>query len=193
MAASTLLAVALSGAAAAQQTPAPCPPGRFLVDPAKAPLVPDGTTEGPDAVELDAQGQVAISSGCGAATAQVKASKKFTKVKLTFPSCGSLTNVLLSGKIKAPACDVFKGKLKAAKAKPKKFTAARSTCGDGVLDPALEDCEAAQPACAGGLPCEACSCAPPPCGAAERPECAGTCEPGLTCRDVFLVGCACFL
>lgn len=173
--------------------PTPCPAGRFLVDPTKAPLIVGGTTPPIDAVEIDAPAEVVISSGCPTATAHVKATSKFTKMTAKWPACGSLAKVRLSGKIAAPACNVLSGTLKAAKSKPKKFTANRSTCGDGVLDEALEDCEPGQEDCPGGVACQACACTPPGCGAAERPECAGTCDPGFTCRDIFLVGCACFL
>jgi hypothetical protein len=111
----------------------------------------------------------------------------------TWPACGSLAKVKLTGKMAAPACSVLTGTLKAARAKPKKFSATRSACGDGVLEGALEECEPGQEGCPGGVTCQECACAPPPCGDAERPACAGTCDPGFTCRDIFLVGCACFL
>jgi hypothetical protein len=190
-----LTALVIVGILAAPKKPAPtpCPAGRFLVDPTEAPLVVGGARPPIDAVELDASTGIVISSGCPAAGARVKASGKFTKVTAKWPACGSLTKVRLNAKIAAPTCNVLTGTLKAANAKPKKFDASRSACGDGVLDETLEECEPGQETCPGGVVCQECDCTPPPCEAAERPGCAGTCDPGFTCRDIFLVGCACFL
>ena len=187
-----VLALVAATAPSAKTPPTPCQPGRYLVDPAKAPLVPGGTSV-LEAIELDANGQLSIASGCAATAAKIRAGRKADKVMASWASCGTLARVRFVGVIKAPACSALTGTLKAAKTKPKKFGATRSTCGDGVVDPATEECESGGAACAGGGACQQCACTLPPCGSATRPQCAGTCDPGLTCRDVFLVGCACFL
>jgi hypothetical protein len=112
-------------AAAKKPKPQPCPPGRFLVDPAVTPLLPGVSPT--DALDVDAGGHVAL-DGCGTAGfGAVKATRAFTKIKAKWDQCGTFTRILLTAKILSPSCEALGGKIRARKLKPKPFAAARST------------------------------------------------------------------
>jgi hypothetical protein len=160
VAASGLLLVAGTVALSRKPIPPPCPAGRFLL-PATAPvLVPDGLGDAPDVVIVaDGPTTVAIASGCDAVPGTVKGTRKGTAVKGKWDTCGSASRVRVSARI-ALDCTTMTGTLRAKKVKPRRFTAVRSICGDGVLDPdAGEACEPGLVACPGDAACTVCTCA----------------------------------
>jgi hypothetical protein len=143
-----LAAIAVGwGVAATAQAVDPCPPGRFLVS--QGPLLPEAGTDVGEAVVLEG-GTVAVTSGCPAVPATLRAKRNgTTRVLATWPietPCAGLpATASLKGKI-TEGCAKFTGRLKAPKAKPKKrrFVARRSTCGDGAIDAAVgESCDGA--------------------------------------------------
>jgi RHS repeat-associated protein len=156
---------------AARPRPEPCPGGRFLLDPAAPPLVPGAV--GPEVLVLEADGAVSITSGCELVTAVVKAKRKATKVRATFPTCGSLANAKLRVKIVAPTCTALSGTLKVKREKVRKFTGRLVPCGDGVVEPdGGEECEPGVVACGPGFVCQ--------------PDC--TCEPGASTTSTMIGG-----
>jgi hypothetical protein len=126
----------------------PCPGGRFLVT-TGAPLLPSGTTPRVEAVTIGASTAVTIASGCGPASGRVAAKGKRTKVTVKFPAgaCAGFGGVARLVATIDASCATMKGKLAGKKLK-QKFTATRSTCGDGTLDrDALELCEPSEAGC----------------------------------------------
>ncbi len=142
----------------------PCAAGRFLVDPANGPLVQGASTGSVDSVTLDGQGRISVGSGCLAVAGRITAKRHFTKLKAKWPSCGSALAAHLKAKIVSPDCGVMTGRFKTKGGKPKRFTARRSRCGDGIIDePGGEQCEPGVGGCAGGIACTAaCTCESPP-------------------------------
>jgi uncharacterized repeat protein (TIGR01451 family) len=108
--------------------PDPCPPARYLI--ASGPIAADG---GGAALQLGPS--TAIDGVCDAiAPRRMQVNRKgITQVMVRWKRCTGLTGaVVLQGKI-VPGCSQFQGTLKAKKLK-KKLDAARSTCGDGIID-----------------------------------------------------------
>lgn len=124
---------AFAGVGSARTKPEPCADGRFLQ---ATPIIGSSATGAFDAVVLDA-GTLEIESGCTPGAVTLKASKKRTRVHATWATCGSLTNVRLTGTIgvqDGEACSRFKAVVKAKKHKPIKVDATRSRCGDARTD-----------------------------------------------------------
>ena len=141
-------------AADAKPAPAPpCPGVRFLTGTA---LLPDAP--GFDALVVDAQGQVAISTGCDPVAARLRQLKTGVRLRVRWKNCVGLANVRLTATVDANGCATASGTLRARRTKPTPFTAAPSTCGDGKVDAATgEQCDAGHDCSVGG-PCAACSC-----------------------------------
>lgn len=147
-------------AIAKRPKPEPCAPGRFLVAAASSPLLA-GQSAGREAVAYDGAHVVSLDACGNAAPGTVKATRKTTVVRGRWATCGTFAKVAVTARIAAPACDVLSGRLKAKKTKVKKFTATRSTCGDGVVDGGGgESCDVSAPdgdaTCPGA--CSACVC-----------------------------------
>jgi hypothetical protein len=129
-----LVLMALASVALGRTRVPPCAGGRFLVD--GEPLLSD-----PDpALVLDGQ-RLSIGAACPSAPAKVTANRRGTKLRAKWPTCTGLRGkVLLKAKFDL-ACGRLTGTLK-AKRFQRRFTAARSRCGDGVVDTAAgEACE----------------------------------------------------
>ncbi len=140
-AALTLIAAA-TPAGAKKPLPAQCSDGRFLVQ--GTPLIAGAATPTLEAVTLGTS--VEITSGCGPVAAKVTRSRKGTVVKAAWLSCTGLPGkAKLKALVAAPACTTMTGTLTTTKTKPKThpFTAARSVCGDHVVDPDAggEECD----------------------------------------------------
>lgn len=151
-----VLVVVLPAAGARRPKPVPCDDGRFLI--AGGPALVTGATAVADAVTL-ANRTLTIDSGCGPAAAKTKAGRKGTRVKARWATCGELRRARFAGRIASPACTTFTGKFRAKKRKAVSFTAERSRCGDGQIDPGNgEACEGSG-VCDPGRHCVAASCA----------------------------------
>jgi len=180
----------------------PCPPGRFLVDPGNGRLVQGSSTPSVDSVTVDGQGRISIGSGCLAVVGRITPKSHFTKLTAKWPSCGNAGTGKLKAKIVSPDCGVMTGRFKTRGAKPKAFTARRSTCGDGIVDePGGEQCEPTTGGCPGGAACTAaCTCESSEtttttvtatssttttvgytCSGLLGHRCGGTCPDGQTC------------
>jgi cysteine-rich repeat protein len=120
----------------------PCDPGRYVVR--GAPLIGGGGEPlGVDAVDYGRQ--IALESGCPPVKAKrPKASRKGTQIRAKWKKDGCL-NVAGPAELTArldPGCGTMTGTFKARKAKiTRQFTATRTSCGDGVFDPAREECD----------------------------------------------------
>jgi RHS repeat-associated protein len=143
--------------------PVQCPAGRFLVQPPDAPLIRGTGASEVDAVQVTESHRVSIDSGCPAVGGKVAARRKFTRVKVTWPSCDAFRKLHLRAKVAAPDCDLLRGRLRGKHFRVKTFTARRSICGDAVLDAAGgEECEPGFDACPADLACtEDCRCERP--------------------------------
>ena len=152
----TVIVVALVSVAAARPRPAPCDPGRYLVDAGRV-LVPGAT---PPAIDVLTVGEtIAIASGCPAVASNARVTRRGTRIDLTFPSCAGLAGrARLKARIDRP-CRTMRGVFRARADRLRtKFRATRSTCGDGIFDPdAGETCDAGL-GC-GGSSCVDCICA----------------------------------
>jgi cysteine-rich repeat protein len=138
-----VLTLALLEPAAAKKTPpAPaCPGGRFVV--VGEPLIPGAAAVvvgGADAFQVGG-GQVTLLGRCGAAPARLKATRKGTRLRATWPSCPGLSGRVTMRALIDPTCGQAVGKLK-AKGYRHPFTATLrdAVCGDGVVE-AGEQCE----------------------------------------------------
>ena len=157
-----LLLLAVGPVLAKRPKPTPCPPERYVVVEG-APLVGGAGGTGPDVVAIGPK-QVTISGGC-VGKAMIRASRTSTTAHARWKSCPPLKKVTLAAKIAAPECREITGTLRARKAKPRRFRAVRSTCGDGQLDAVREACDAGQ-GCAAAERCTAtCVCDSTPLGA----------------------------
>ena len=108
--------------------PDPCPPARYLIG--GGPIGADGS-----GAALQLGPSTAIDGVCDSiAPRRMQVNRKgVTQVMVRWKRCTGLTGaVVLQGKI-VPGCSRFQGTLKAKKLK-KKLDAARSTCGDGIVD-----------------------------------------------------------
>jgi hypothetical protein len=169
-----MLSLALAAPAAAKKKPLPCTPAataRFVQG--DRPII-TGATTAADALTI-AGTTVSIGSACSAAPVKLKAKKGFTLVTAKWRSCTGLRGkVKLRAQLAAPGCNRLVGTLKA-----KKFTATiaagLSACGDGVLDPGVEQCD--------GTGCgEGQDCAPDcTCGTATTTSTTSTTSTSLPC------------
>ena len=108
--------------------PDPCPPARYLIG--GGPIGADGS-----GAALQLGPSTAIDGVCDSiAPRRMQVNRKgITQVMVRWKRCTGFTGaVVLQGKI-VPGCSRFQGTLKAKKLK-KKLDAARSTCGDGIVD-----------------------------------------------------------
>ena len=154
------------GVAAPAHAVDPCPSGRFRVTEGR--LLPENGTDGTEFVILEGA-TAAVTSGCPAVSATLRAKRNgTTRVAAKWPTetpCSGLpATAVVKGKI-TESCAKFTGRLKAPKAKPKRrpFVALRSTCGDGIIDPAIDEaCDGeVLGICASGCTAE-CTCVPIP-------------------------------
>ncbi len=141
--------VTLWGGAAVSRKPAatPCPDARYLLP---APLVAD------DGIALSAvaagSASVAVADACEPVPPKAfKATRKGTRVKAVWPGCAGLGGKVVFRGLVTGACETLQGRLKARRFR-QRFTAARSACGDGVVDrDAGEECDPpAASACSAG-------------------------------------------
>jgi Leucine-rich repeat (LRR) protein len=149
------LIVTAGAGEAKRPKPTPCPPARYVIVEG-APLVDDVVVAGADAIAV-APSELTIAGNC-TAVPSTKATRKSTRVRARWDSCGTLTKLKLGAKIAAPSCSEMRGTLKAKKAKPHRFRAVLSTCGDGHFDAGGETCDAGE-GCGAGEQCTAaCTC-----------------------------------
>src|SRR5262249_32572251 len=128
-----VLAACLAGGAAPALArkapkPEPCPPARYLIG--GGPIGSDGSGT---ALELGPSG--ALDGMCDSVPAKRdQANRKgITQVLARWKHCNGLNGtVVLQGKI-LPGCSQFQGTLRAKKLK-KPVVAAKSRCGDGIVD-----------------------------------------------------------
>jgi hypothetical protein len=134
-----VLLLAAAGPADAKRTV--CPDGRFL----QATRIVPGSADGAFDAVVIANRSVSIESGCPATRAFEKGLKDgTTRVRAKWKQCGDLKKVRLVATIVAgdEACGRLVGNLKAKKTDPIAVDAARSACGDGIVDPgAGEACD----------------------------------------------------
>jgi cysteine-rich repeat protein len=120
-------AVGVGSAMARPAPPEPCPLARYLVT---------GDPLAGKASGMQVGSSVSLDDLCDpVAPKKLKASRKgVTQFLVKWKQCNGLKGtVILQGKI-LPGCTQLEGMLKAKKFK-RKFTATRSRCGDGILDP----------------------------------------------------------
>jgi hypothetical protein len=96
-----------------------------------------GAEEAPriDAVALTDDSTVAVASGCPATAAKIRRVGKSTRIQATWSAGTCLVlrgRVRLKGRVDS-SCGLLRGRLH-AKRFNKRFTATRSTCGDGIAD-----------------------------------------------------------
>lgn len=159
LACTTVVALVLLGvlvSRAARPKPPLCPDGRYLV---QGEAILNGIAPVPaPAFTIDDE-QITLDGACPATTVTLKAKRKGTSVKAVWPLCDGVTGpVRLKGLVEA-TCQTFTGKVRAKKARYKRAVEAlRSTCGDGLVDPAVdEECES-DAQCTPPETCTACEC-----------------------------------
>jgi cysteine-rich repeat protein len=151
-----LALAALAATASAKRTP--CPPGRYVITQGAAIII--GDTAPAVGTVVVQPGQIALGTHCGLRHGSIKATKKGTKLKGQWASCGALRALRLSALIEND-CQTMVGTVRAKKTPPQSFRAELSRCGDAIVDTG------------GGEACDSTGCAP-----GER--CTGTC----TCEPV---------
>lgn len=153
------VAIACLGASSARPAPPPCPPGRFLVDPAALPLVP-GAGPGDALVVGDAEAALAACGAPDRTTTRVR--RRRTILRARWSACGDARRVRLKATLRRSACDEIRGVVRGKGMRRRHFTARRSTCGDGRLDRGRgETCDVSAPegdaacpgACGDGVAC----------------------------------------
>ena len=136
--------------------PVPCGGGRFLVAAGNAQLLSSILSAGP-AIVIDDEPRIDLGT-CGPASARRKVTAKFTLLKAKWNQCADVRKLKVVAKISAPECTSLDGTIRAKKTRAQSFTAARSTCDDGVLDTSGgEQCDRGFP-CAAGATCATCTC-----------------------------------
>ncbi len=160
--------------------PAPCEPGRFIVQ--GEPLVASGASGAPvDTLAIDAT-MLAIVDLCPAKRVKPRISAKGTRLAAKWKTCPPLAgSVTLTGTIN-PSCQTLGAKLVAKKAKlTRTFAAMRSSCNDGVVDAAGgEQCDSGT-GCPLGAECQAdCTCAPVSTSTSTSPATTSTSLPAST-------------
>jgi hypothetical protein len=135
------LSLSVGDPAPASARPPACSSGRYLVD--GAPLVPDVTEKGRQGITI-ADGTISIGSVCQPVACSLLPAKGRTRVKARWSACVGLARPV---KLKAtfdPSCTVLTGVRIARRVTPKRrrFMAAASVCGDGIVDAAAgEECD----------------------------------------------------
>jgi len=117
--------------------PSPCPGGRFLV--AGGALVA-GDSAAPHEPIVVGTTTVSVGEVCPPVTGKLTATRRGTTVKAAWRGCVGLAGpVHLKATFEA-TCTVLTGTVVARRGSPKRrpFTARRSVCGDGVVDPGAE-------------------------------------------------------
>ena len=112
-----VVGVGIGRAEARKPKPVACPGGRYVVEGER--LVGAGSVPA-DAITLAGR-QVSTASGCAPVAAKVKATRKFTLVRASWPSCpGIAGRVAVQAKIPAADCASMTGSMKAKTAKLKR-------------------------------------------------------------------------
>ncbi len=144
-----------------------CAPDRYVVT-APRPIVvaPGGQATGPELVEYTASGRkVPLSlSACAPARARLKGTRDGTQVVAVYRSgsCPGITGPLRLRAMIDATCERWAGSLKLPRQPKTPFTAARSRCGDGVVDPRKDEQCDGPGTCAGGDACDGnCRCEQP--------------------------------
>jgi cysteine-rich repeat protein len=141
---------------------APCEEGRFLLPPGKTlvagPTLPLAAF---DAIDLRSR-EVAVDSGCERSRAVVRATRRGVVVRARWKRCKALHGVRLRGTILGgSSCARMTGTLRARNARPVRFDASRSRCGDGTTDAlANETCDAGRGCGSDSFCADDCSCRP---------------------------------
>src|SRR5262245_53443405 len=145
----------------------PCDGGRFLVP--RPELMGEAASPDLETIVVDESG-VSISLGCPTVTPRLGAGRLGTLVGAAWRSCADVPDRngspartrLVNGVIASPECDTLTGVLVVSRGRPRRrrFKAARSRCGDGVLDVAAgEQCGDGGAACPADARCtDACTC-----------------------------------
>jgi hypothetical protein len=140
-AASILITGFTAATAAAKRRPAVCAPGRFLVAAADRPLLGGAATIDSEWVVISSDRRLSLAN-CQPSIAKLKARRRLTSVRVASIRCGAAGTFRLRASIAQPGCDTLRGFLKRRRMRKKPFTAQRSRCGDGTIDPANgETCE----------------------------------------------------
>jgi hypothetical protein len=128
--------------AAAGRAPArACRSGRFLVEQER--LVPGDAPLALDAVTLERR-TLTMASGCGTARLRVHRVRRGSRIVARWRSCPGLAGRVLLKATADASCMRLEGKLR-ARGLDRRFGAARTRCGDGVVDRgAGEACEGAE-------------------------------------------------
>lgn len=169
-----VLLLAIGGRASAAATPPRCA-GRYLLSGDVSLSYGPGTAHVLDAVELSPK-SVTLPGICKRARTKAVYRSGRWQVKVSWPRCAPMRNVRFRGEISG-ACDTLSGALRVGKPKQTyPVTAARSRCGDGILD--LGGKESCDPP--GTFRCDVnCDLAPPTCSN-------GTVDLGEECDDANL-------
>src|SRR5262249_24487575 len=164
--------------------------GRYRLPEGQAPLITGSSrAAGDDAIVISGSG-VAIESGCSEVLPRLKQKHGGTwKLTVRWRTCGSVRDVRLTATI-PQNCAVIRGRLLTkSHRKPRRFSASRSRCGDGRVDPGeacddgnfeggdgCNDCKL--PRCGDGVvdPGEECDDGNQDDGDGCTPRCTGTCE-----------------
>src|SRR5262245_15896404 len=102
-----VIAAGLVVATHASAKPLPCPSARYLITQGAEAITSDSAPQ-PAAVVLQGK-QIGLGANCGLHNGSVKASKKGTKLKAKWPTCGTLEKVKLSATIQTD-CVAMAGK-----------------------------------------------------------------------------------
>jgi hypothetical protein len=143
-----LVAPWMGSAGSRKPAPPACPAARYLLAP---PVVTGESGFAGDAVEA-APSAVAIAGLCEPlAPKAFKATRKGTKVRVVWPACPGLVGKVRLRGLLTDGCATLRGTLGARRFR-RTLTAARSACGDGVVDPGGgEECDPPAPGvCDGG-------------------------------------------
>jgi hypothetical protein len=142
-----------------------CPSDRFAVI-ARSAVALIGRTSQAEIVVVQglttAAPQISITSGCTPVRARIKKTKAGVSLEASWPKTGCAGERKVRAKVTISAGCNMSGVLNKANAKPVKFTAGPSACGDGVVDTGRgEECEPGLGCSGGGLCVGACRCQQP--------------------------------
>jgi len=134
-----------------------CLSSRYLVD-GKALVVGDTTPNEPVAIQ---NGVVSIGTACPPAPVRYRFLPSETVIRAVFPRCTGVRGPARLTVTLPTDCSNVTGRLRARRLN-RKFTARRSTCGDGIVDASAgEECDRSR--CSAGDECSAsCRCVPIP-------------------------------
>ena len=153
----TLIVLLAAGPADAKHAkPQLCPDQRWVVTSGRD-LIADGAQSTTELVL--AGGHLRIDAACPPTSAQAKASKKGMQITVKWKTCDDVRKIVLTARA-TKDCASIAGSIKAKKHKPSVFAAAKSRCGDQVVDGGGgEQCDGG--ACPGGGTCsDTCTCVP---------------------------------